>query len=560
MVKSSTRELRYLDSLPDHIICYILSLVDPNDVYSVRQVSKRFAKLANETRRTVQWVLSKPGLDVVKAARMFPMLESLHVVANSQSECDERAMLGWLANLGGLHRLSSVTLKGVQMLKQDMVDLSMLSRLRSLEYVDVEFDEKMSHTTLDMSQIEHLRLADCRGLSHIDVGYMIQDFNGLRELSLEGMELSDTMFQYIGNLKLRLLNLSGSFGFTSEGICMLQGDCLKSLLLSACWNLDDSMCRAISEVAPTLETLSIFESDVSSLSLGYLSKLSQLKVLDCGYVDGDFSSRDLEKLISQFKMLEVLNFSGVTSVCDMTILKLASCKFLRRLDVSECSGISRHGFQSISHLKCLEELSLGWNNRLTNDSLQYIPDGIKVLDLSYASKISDIGLQHLKRLQKLKVLKLHYCHGIRDHGLEYIAQCQNLTHLDVGLTRLSSKGFSKLHGMQNLCHLDMRGCVFGSTVLGLASLCKIPSLKSLSLSGNHGVDDGCLQAISFHSGLRTIHMRQCRKVSDHGILALARMKCLERVDITGCSRVTAEAIQKLSQHGVIVTMSNIPKL
>ena len=548
MVQDTSSETSYLDSLPDHIICYILSFVDQNDVYSVRQVCKRFTRLANETIRRVQWNLSN-NVDIQRAVQMFPMLEGLRVVS-------ENALLGWLNSLQELPRLMSVSLKGVLLEKRDMLALSALKQLRCLECEDVEFCESISDAHVDMNHVETLRIVDCREMCHLDMVHICNDFNGLRELSLQGMELSDQMLTYIGSLDLRFLNVSGSFGFTSAGLGMLKSGGLKSLLVSACRNLDDSMCRTIVDVAPGLEVLGIFENDVSAVGLGYLSKLSQLKVLDCGYIDGDFSSADLESLILRCKMLEVLNISGVTAVCDRIMRALSSCKYLKRLDVSECAGIHKAGFQSIAHLKSLEELSVGWNGKLTNDSLRYIPEGVEILDLSYASKISDAGLQHLRRLGNLRVLKLHYCHGIRDHGLDHIAQCHSLTHLDVGLTRLSSKGFAKLHGLQHLYHLDMRGCVFGSTVLGLASLCRIRSLKSLSLSGNHGVDDGCLQAISFHSGLRTIHMRQCRKVSDHGILALARMKCLERVDITGCSRVTRHAIEKLSRQGVMVTMSD----
>lgn len=548
MAEQPSKELTYIESLPDHIVTHILSLVDPNDVYSVRQVCKRFARLTNEAIRRVRWNLSK-NVNIARAVQMFPMLEGLQMVSESGYP-----FCGGLSMLGGLHRLTSVTLKGVLLQEEDIVSLSKLEQLRSLEYIDVVWDECVASMTNGMNKLETLRMADCRGMCPESVKF--DGFGSLRELSLEGMELSDEMFKSIGNLDLVSLNVSGSFGFSSDGLWKLKAGGLKSLLLAACWNLDDDMCRTISEVAPGLEVLSIFENDISAVGLGYVSKLSQLRVLDCGYIDGDFSSADLERVVLHCRMLEVLNLGGVAVVCDRFMKSLPCCKHLKRLDVSDCVGISREGFESIQRLKGLEELSIGWNGKLTNDSLRYIPEGIETLDLSYASKISDIGLQHLQRLKNLKVLKLHYCHGIRDHGLEYVAQCHNLTHLDIGLTRLSSKGFEKLHGLQNLYHLDIRGCVLGSTVLGLASLCKIRSLKSLSLSGNHGVDDGCLQAISFHNGLRTIHMRQCRKVSDYGILALARMNSLERLDITGCSRVTQRSIQKLSQQGVMITMSD----
>lgn len=561
MVKAETsREAQYLESLPDHILAYVLSFVDPDDVYSVRQVCKRFARVANDTIRSVQWDLSRKDVDISRAVDMFPLLERLRVCMTESS----RAQKEWLQHLHELHRLSSLQMKGGLLDSGDMVALSSLKQVRSLVYEDVEFQESIYHSLVDatdMNHIEMLRMVDCRGIDNL--GLVRQPgigLHGLRELSLEGMELSDDMFEYIGTLDLEFLNVSGSFGFSSDGIGMLNGHGLKSLLLSACWNLDDRMCQTIAEVAPGLEALGIFENDISSVGLAYLSKLSRLRILDCGYIDGDFSPADLETLLLQCNMLEVLNLSGVAAVCDRVMRVLSRCKHLKRLDVSDCGGISRSGFQSIAKLQALTELSLGWNGKLTNESLQHIPDGVETLDLSYASKISDVGLQHLRRLLNLKVLKLHYCHGIRDRGLEYIVQCDKLTHLDVGLTRLSSHGFAKLHSLRHLCHLDMRGCVFGSTVLGLASLCKIRSLKSLSLSGNHGVDDGCLQAISFHPGLRTLQMRQCRKVSDHGILALCRMKCLERVDITGCSRVTSCAIDKLSQQGVIVTMSQSPTI
>jgi hypothetical protein len=68
--------------------------------------------------------------------------------------------------------------------------------------------------------------------------------------------------------------------------------------------------------------------------------------------------------------------------------------------------------------------------------------------------------------------------------------------------------------------------------MGLAALCQIRSLKSLTLGETVTclpiIDDGALQALSFHPGLNSIVLRQCRKVSDHGIQALLRMKGLKR--------------------------------
>jgi hypothetical protein len=111
-----------------------------------------------------------------------------------------------------------------------------------------------------------------------------------------------------------------------------------------------------------------------------------------------------------------LNLAGVSAVDDDVIRTVASMRSLERLDISECQGLSRKGFLPLGDLCNLKDLSVGWNSKLTDAAIECLPSSLEALDLSYASRISDAGLRHLKKMHNLKVLKLTNCLLVHDDG------------------------------------------------------------------------------------------------------------------------------------------------
>eukprot|EP00889_Picochlorum_renovo_P001938 jgi/Picre1/28968/NNA_004362.t1 len=152
---------------------------------------------------------------------------------------------------------------------------------------------------------------------------------------------------------------------------------LKRLVLSACYNIDDEVCKAIKEAVPQVEELGLFEcgEHLGRQGLEHLSCLVHLKTLDFGYVSGCFESKDIEGMVSKLKKLKVLNLSG-TSYVDNSVLQACvdHLPVLEKLDISECQEITRDGFMVLRNFKMLKDLNLGWNARVTDDVLEYLQE------------------------------------------------------------------------------------------------------------------------------------------------------------------------------------------
>jgi len=547
------------DLVPDHITTYILGFVGQQDLQRhVRFVDKRFYSCSNQALSTLEWNLSNfedcswGNEKVEKRVRLFPNVHTLKVV-----DCSWSHNVDWLPLLGGFLKLEKISLKGLQLNRLGVSHLAGLGqKLKQVEFVHVDFQGlRFEELIWSFAHIQSLTLTDCHCEESRDSAVFGGGESNIRELFCEGMCISNNVLHSISLMEnLESLNISGSYNFSELGIsCLRSCKRLEKIVLSACRDVNDAMCQALTDLR-SLRTLSIFQSEISFIGLEYISKLSNLEVLDIGYLDGEFHQVDLVSSLSRLRNLKVLNLSGVSTVNDDVMALICSrMKSLVRLDISDCQGITREGFQHVQSLKCLKDLSCGWNSKITNACLKFIPKSIEQLDLSYSSKVSDDGIRHLRECANLRMLKLRYCNGVRNVSLGFVSQCKLITSLDIGFTRIDSKGLGQLQMLGNLRHLDLSGCMAGSTVLGLASLCKVKSLRSLVVSGNASVDDACLQAISFHPELEEIQIRQCKKISDFGLSELFRMKRLSTIDISGLgAKITSKTIEKLKFLGVRV--------
>jgi hypothetical protein len=457
------------------------------------------------------------------------------------------------------HLLKSLKVRGSEPGLLDSGCLFQLKKLERLELIDVPMGGMDLAGLKNLSSLRLLRFQSCSGIDYESLGLSLSGMRHLEDVAIEGSgDLPDALLCGIGNqLKyLSSLDLSSCDAFTAKGLDALK-ECrsLKRLLLPACWNVDDQMCKAIADCMPQLECLSLFESgeDMSGVGLAQLKKLKNLKEMDFGYVCGYFSSADLVGMLQGMKGLTMLNISGTDGVDD-DVLETVTRNLTRltRLDISECQGISEKGMRSLQNLIHLKELDCGWNSRLSDALVERFPRGLTRLDLSYCSGLTDNGIKSISKLKQLKVLNLRRCSQLRNKSLEYISQCSNIVILDISYTGISSKGLEKLHMLEKLEQLDMCGCSHASTVTGLASLRHLRSLKALNVSMTSRIDDGCLHSISFLSHLQMLAVRRCPKISDFGIFELKRLKQLRKLEITGCRKITENSLEILKRHCVLL--------
>jgi len=221
------------------------------------------------------------------------------------------------------------------------------------------------------------------------------------------------------------------------------------------------------------------------------------------------------------------------------------------------------------------------------------------IDLSH-TRITDIGFEQLRKLQKVEVVNLYFAEQVgdgalaamkdwkqlreltlrgtkvTDAGLAHLANHAALESLDIGFALITDGGFDALTALPNLKSLAAGGNKV--TDLGLNSLRMIPTLTALDLSGAQRTDSGLwsasvtdigLDVIGSLTRLERLNLRETKisdagagklarlnnlrsfnaaetQLSAHGLAVLANFKRLEELNLWNASRVTDDAIPLVS--------------
>jgi internalin A len=203
-----------------------------------------------------------------------------------------------------------------------------------------------------------------------------------------------------------------------------------------------------------------------------------------------------------------------------------------------------------------------------------LPD-LRKIDLSH-TKISDLGLGHLRPLKNVVYLNCFYCSYITDGGVaflkdwvnleylnvrgsevtsrvfEHLAKMKNLRTLDVGFSRVNDDGFDALASLEHLEELHFGGDKM--TGLALPSLRLLPSLKLLDVNGSQRTDSGRwglmltdvnVESIGALTQLETLNIGGSI-VSDVGMKALASLAGLKSLDLSRME-ITAQGLEPLTK-------------
>ena len=214
---------------------------------------------------------------------------------------------------------------------------------------------------------------------------------------------------------------------------------------------------------------------------------------------------------------------------------------------------------------------------VTDDDLTRIgslPD-LRKIDLSH-TKISDLGLAHLRPLKNVVYLNCFYCSYITDGGVaflkdwvnleylnvrgsevtsrvfEHLAKMKNLQTLDVGFSRVNDDGFDALASLEHLEELHIGGDKM--TGLALPSLRLLPSLQRLDVNGSQRTDSGRwglmltdvnVESIGALTQLESLNIGGAI-LSDVGMKALANMASLKSLDLSRME-ITAQGLEPLTK-------------
>jgi len=133
---------------------------------------------------------------------------------------------------------------------------------------------------------------------------------------------------------------------------------------------------------------------------------------------------------------------------------------------------------------------------------------LKRLDLCFCKNLTDEVLQQLWKLPQLRYLFLSDA-KITNEGLKCIAQMKNLHTLGlVSMQDLTDEGVKNLQPL-------------------------VGQLEGLNLAYSSKLTDECITIISAMSKLVDLKMKQCDRLTDKGLLSLAVLTKLQRLDLIG---------------------------
>lgn len=279
---------------------------------------------------------------------------------------------------------------------------------------------------------------------------MRQHKNGLiLEVNFRGAEVTDETMQHLLGLRRVESVLLNETAITDAGLEPIgKLTTLKNLDLRGCSVSNEGMAHLTG--LKNLKALRLSgksgATTVDDEGFTHFSALTSLKVLAADFLFGDMVAaiNHLEGVTE----LEELYLAGTTFDDEAASLLIRFPK-LRQLRISQ-SQISDVGLEHVARL-----------------------ESVVNLDLSENSQIFDGGLQHLSGMQQLTVLNLWRV-NISDLGVEHLAGLTNLEWLNLDNTQLSDAGLAHLSKMLKLKFLHL-----GSTFISDAGMPQLEQLTSL---------------------------------------------------------------------------------
>jgi F-box/leucine-rich repeat protein 14 len=240
-----------------------------------------------------------------------------------------------------------------------------------------------------------------------------------------------------------------------------------------------------------------------------------------------------------------------TSVTDADLHYLArSAISPKSLDIRGCGRLTRTGLESVPNWPGLQSLSMNYRPEETSVAFFSKFPSLNALTLTVTkSPPLDGALCEILRhaLPQLQSFSLANGSSLSDQSLVALSQRTELTSLELRECRgATDEGFKSL--ALNLIHLQSmtftsNGCI---TATALQNLSKMTELRSLNLSYMNVVDS-TLQAIGSLYHLERLNLSGCAKVSDEGIAYISRLRMLHHVTLVGCHELTDVSLAVLSE-------------
>jgi hypothetical protein len=237
-------------------------------------------------------------------------------------------------------------------------------------------------------------------------------------------------------------------------------------------------------------------------------------------------------------------------ITDSDLPELARLPHLTHLDLS-LTRISDHGLEQLKDAPAITDLNLYSDELITDAGLSALKGWKHLKRLSVrGTKITDTTLQHLSGITSLESLDAGYAQ-ITDVGLELLTPLTNLKELAIGGNKLTDTGLQSLRQLPGLVYLDLSGVERTDSGLwsvsltepGLDAIATLQNLRHLRLNGTLVSSRG-IERLAGLSKLEWLDLEGCARIGDDVVGVLARFHALQRVDLAG-THVTDKGVAEL---------------
>ncbi len=228
---------------------------------------------------------------------------------------------------------------------------------------------------------------------------------------------------------------------------------------------------------------------------------------------------------------------ALTALSDLSGLSSLGPNDLYGLSIGDYSGSVVYPDASIMpHLRGLtglKQLNLAVN--VSDNGLRHLSGLTELEELRLKSEsFRDAGLAHLEGLESLEVLRLTGG-TVTDDGLKHLAKLSSLRELCLDVSNIRGRGFSHLAKLRSLEFLFLAGGnTFGDR--GLRYVAEIASLKSLTLFGGElKISDAGMVYLARMTGLEELRFVWIQGITDAGIAKLTPLRSLKLLDLHSTS-------------------------
>eukprot|EP01130_Rhizamoeba_saxonica_P002591 TRINITY_DN12367_c0_g1_i1.p1 TRINITY_DN12367_c0_g1~~TRINITY_DN12367_c0_g1_i1.p1 ORF type:complete len:543 (+),score=84.27 TRINITY_DN12367_c0_g1_i1:117-1631(+) len=410
-----------------------------------------------------------------------------------------------------------------------------LNRLHIPSYLGMVSDYSHQLITKNLDHIVDLRIENAIKLNEKCFIRLLETFRNLNRLILHRLSgaLSKRSVKLFNNLsQLEILELTciqpfSKFPATAlyNGLKDLKNS-LKCLALRSFRMIDDDFIDNITANFTGLKSLDISGSNITSLSLFYITRITGLYELDLSFCrnleNGNFSGCAQMKNLKVFKILAVDISNGVNDLQTMTQLESLSIGNSIKL-----LPISIELLSSLENLIHLELLQV----RVSTEALEFLLARVvklQSLSLKGCIHVSVSCFPALSTLMELKQLNLSKC--------ERLSKTNNTWALLAPMVKLETLNLSDISSLSNE---DVRSII-----------CNLPNITCLNISRSNITDIGLHFISSIQNNIKYLYLDQCSSITQKGMEELLRRKKdLELITARSCLSIYTE---KLIKNGVNV--------